>query len=79
MGKGQQNILKIDTHSASLFYKQRSDLTTSLGSQIFNGASLLLRACTVMILIPWYITLDFSVHKKVGIYFNARKFQKNNQ
>ena len=51
MGKGQKNILKIDTHSASLFYKQRSDLTTSLGSQIFNGASLLLRACTVMILI----------------------------
>ena len=53
MGKGQKNILKIDTYSASLFYKQRSDLTTSLGSQIFNGASLLLRACarTVMILI----------------------------
>ena len=40
MGKGQKNILKIDTHSASLFYKQRSDLTTSLGSQIFNGASM---------------------------------------
>ena len=30
MGKGQVNILKIDT--LSLFYKQRSDLTTSLGA-----------------------------------------------
>ena len=44
MGKGQENILKI--YTLSLFYKQRSDLTTCLGAQIFNGGSLLLRACT---------------------------------
>ena len=37
MGKGQENILEIDT---------RSDLTTNIGAQIFYGGSLLLRACT---------------------------------
>ena len=74
MGKGQENILKI--YTLSLFYKQRSDLTTCLGAQIFNGGSLLLRACTdikkkvwpfaqILILMNFenpMVPLNFSVH-----------------